>query len=107
MSDDADDRVDAVRRARKVHGFIVNIPYYVVIAVIVVAAGLVLIDRWRRGTFVFGSAMLLGAVIRALLPGSRVGLLQVRSKPFDIAAMTAMGAMMLWLSTSIDALGTA
>ncbi|ALG86660.1 DUF3017 domain-containing protein [Gordonia phthalatica] len=107
MSDDADDRVDAVRRARKAHGFIVNIPYYAVIAVIVVAAGLVLIDRWRRGTFVFGSAMLLGAAIRALLPANRVGLLQVRSKPFDIAAMASMGAMMLWLSTSIDALGTA
>ena len=107
MSDAAEDRVESVRRARRVHGFIINIPYYAVIGIIVVAAALVLIDRWRRGTFVFGSAMLFGAVLRAAIPAHSVGLLQVRSKPFDIAAMASMGAMMLWLSTSIDALGTA
>lgn len=106
MSDDVDDRVESVRRARKLHGFIINVPYYIVLAVIVFGAVLVIMDRWRRGTFVFGSAMLLGAVFRAFLPANRVGLLQVRSRPFDIAAMATMGGLMLWLSTSIYSLGT-
>lgn len=106
--DDPDaERVQAVRRARRLHDFVVNIPYYLVLSVIVVAAVLVLIDRWRRGAFVFGSAMILGALFRAFLPAHRVGLLQVRSRVFDIAAMTAMGGTILWLATSIDSLGTA
>ena len=103
----ADQRVDAIRRARRVHGIIANIPFYVVLAVVVAAAVLVLVDRWRRGAFVFGSAMLLGAAVRALLPTSRVGLLQVRGRAFDVAAMTALGVSILWFATSIDSLGTA
>ncbi|AUH69581.1 MULTISPECIES: DUF3017 domain-containing protein [Gordonia] len=101
------ERVESMRRARKLHGFIANVPYYTVLAVIAVAALLVLIDRWRRGAFVFGSAMLLGAVFRAFLPANRVGLLQVRSRVFDICAMAALGGTVLWLATSIDSLGTA
>ncbi|EGD56537.1 DUF3017 domain-containing protein [Gordonia neofelifaecis] len=101
------DRVESIRRARKVYGFIVDLPYYIVLAVIAVAALLVLIDRWRRGAFVFGAAMLLGAVFRAFLPANRTGLLQVRSRAFDISAMAVLGGSVLWLATSIDSLGTA
>ncbi|WP_026919441.1 DUF3017 domain-containing protein [Gordonia shandongensis] len=99
--------VESVRRARRLHRFIVGIPYYIVLSVILVGVVLVVIDRWRRGTFVCGSALILGAVFRAFLPSGRVGLLQVRSRVFDVVAMGAMGAAVLWLSTSIDSLGTA
>ncbi|MGB3695860.1 MAG: DUF3017 domain-containing protein [Gordonia sp. (in: high G+C Gram-positive bacteria)] len=103
----APERIESIRRARKLHGFIINIPYYTVLVVIAIAALLVLIDRWRRGAFVFGAAMLLGAVFRAFLPAQRVGLLQIRSRAFDIGAMAALGGTVLWLATSIDSLGTA
>ncbi|GEE01960.1 hypothetical protein nbrc107696_24060 [Gordonia spumicola] len=102
-----EERVDAIRRARRIHTVIANIPFYVVLAIVVVAAVLVLVDRWRRGAFVFGSAMLVGATFRAILPAIRVGLLQVRSRPFDVAVMTAVGVAVLWLATSISSLGTA
>ncbi|GAA4674290.1 DUF3017 domain-containing protein [Gordonia humi] len=102
-----DERVDELRRARRIHGWIVNIPFYVVLALVAVAAVLVLVDRWRRGAFVFGAALVVAATIRALLPTSRVGLLQIRSRPFDVVTMAALGAAVLWLATSIDALGTA
>ncbi|MCF8603826.1 DUF3017 domain-containing protein [Gordonia sp. HY442] len=101
-----DDRVDELRRARRIHGYIVNIPFYVVLALVAVAAVLVLLDRWRRGAFVFGSALLVAGTIRAFLPTPRVGLLQIRSRPFDVATMVVLGASVLWLATSIDSLGS-
>ncbi|MGW0038915.1 DUF3017 domain-containing protein [Gordonia sp. NPDC003376] len=85
---------------------LVQIPYLLVMLCVVVAAALVLFDRWRRGAFVFGSAMLLGAALRGVLPPSQVGLLQVRGRLFDVATMASVGALMLWLATSIDPLGT-
>lgn len=101
------ERVESLRRARRRRQLLIQIPFYLVMALIAVAAVLVLLDRWRRGAFVFGSAMLVGAVLRAVLPTSRVGLLQVRSRGFDIGAMASMGVLVLWLATSIDSLGTA
>ena len=102
-----EDRVESIRKARQLYGVFVNIPYYLVLLVIAAAAVLILIDRWRRGAFVLGSAMLLGAAFRAFLPAHRIGLLQIRSRAFDISAMLALGAVVLWLATSIDSLGTA
>ena len=93
----------AARRARLIR----QIPFFAVLAVVVAAALLVLVDRWRRGAFVFGSAMLLGAVLRAVLPTDRAGLLQVRGRAFDIGAMVSLGVLVIWLATSIDSLGTA
>ncbi|NDK91971.1 DUF3017 domain-containing protein [Gordonia desulfuricans] len=85
---------------------LVQIPYLLVLLCVAVAAALVLFDRWRRGAFVFGSAMLLGAVLRGVLPPNQVGLLQVRGRLFDVATMASVGALVLWLATSIDPLGT-
>lgn len=92
--------------AQRVRRYVVQIPYFVVLLGLLVAAVLVLFDRWRRGAFVFGSVLLLGAVLRAFIPTSRVGLLQVRSKFFDVAVMASVGSLILWLATSIDPLGT-
>ncbi|AOW92147.1 hypothetical protein BFN03_03980 [Rhodococcus sp. WMMA185] len=83
-----------------------NLPMLAVLAVIVVAVVFVLADRWRRGAFVFGAATLLAAVFRLMMPSERVGLLAVRSKPFDVGALTAVGGAIVWLAVSIDPLGT-
>ncbi|WP_072687276.1 DUF3017 domain-containing protein [Rhodococcus marinonascens] len=83
-----------------------NLPMLVVLVVIAVAVVFVLADRWRRGAFVFGTATLLAAVFRLLMPSERVGLLAVRSKPFDVSALVAVGGAIVWLAVSIDPLGT-
>ncbi|MFT4042743.1 MAG: DUF3017 domain-containing protein [Gordonia sp. (in: high G+C Gram-positive bacteria)] len=106
MTDDTGARVAQLRRARRMRGYLIQIPYIMVMLGVVAAAALVLFDRWRRGAFVFGCALLLGALLRALLPTSRVGLLQVRGRVFDVVSLAAVGAVMLWLATSIDPLGT-
>lgn len=77
-----------------------------VLLVVAAAFVLVLADRWRRGALVLGGAMLLAAVLRAVVSPDRVGLLAVRGKGFDVAAMTVVGATIIALAASIDPLGT-
>ncbi|WP_373284110.1 DUF3017 domain-containing protein [Gordonia jinhuaensis] len=85
---------------------LVQIPFLIVMCLIAVAAVYLLVDRWRRGALVFGSAALVAAVMRAVLPTSRVGLLQVRGRVADVVSLAVCGALVLWLATSIDSLGT-
>lgn len=79
-----------------------------VLVVLVVAGAFVLVlaDRWRRGALVLGGAMLLAALLRAVVSPDRVGLLAVRGRGFDVAAMTVVGVAIIALATSIDPLGT-
>lgn len=83
-----------------------NLPMLAVLAVIAVAGLLVLADRWRRGSLVLGLAVIIGAVARWCVPENRVGLLAVRGKKFDTAAMGVMGALIVSLALTIDPLGT-
>jgi len=99
------DEAEEVRRARRSR-ILRQIPFFAVMLVVLLAAILVLFDRWRRGSVVFGGALLLGAVLRAVIPTDKIGLLQVRSRAFDIGAMTSLGLLVIWLATSIDSLGT-
>ncbi len=95
-----------LRRARQRRAILVQIPFAVVLVVVAAAVLFLLVDRWRRGAFVFGAGTVLAALLRATLPTSRVGLLQVRGRVFDVATLAAAGAAILWLATSIDPLGT-
>lgn len=83
-----------------------NWPLLVVVLVVAAAFVLVLADRWRRGALVLGGAMVLAALLRAALSPDRVGLLAVRGKGFDVAAMAVVGATIIALAASIDPLGT-
>ncbi|WP_460700194.1 DUF3017 domain-containing protein [Nocardia thraciensis] len=76
-----------------------------VAAVLLVAVLFVAQDRWRRGAFVIGGATLLAAALRLTLPTVRVGLLAVRSKPFDVGAYTVLGAAIITLAATINTLG--
>jgi hypothetical protein len=83
-----------------------HVPMVAVSAVIVVAVVLVAASRWRRGALVLGFAVLLAAGFRLLLPEARVGLLAVRGRVFDVAALLATGAAIVSLAYTIDPLGT-
>ncbi|MCA1006339.1 DUF3017 domain-containing protein [Rhodococcus hoagii] len=83
-----------------------NWPLLAVLLVVAAAFVLVLADRWRRGALVLGGAMVLAALLRAALSSDRVGLLAVRGKGFDVAAMALVGATIIALAASIDPLGT-
>ena len=73
----------------------------------VVASGVMsLMEHWRRATFLLGAAMIWLAVVRRTCDSDRVGVFAVRSRRFDMAFSTALGAALVWLSASVDALGS-
>jgi hypothetical protein len=58
-------------------------------------------QAWRLGGLIIGTALLIGAVIRGALPGRDAGLLQVRSRPFDITVLTLGGIAIIALSIAV------
>ncbi|RDI51648.1 DUF3017 family protein [Nocardia mexicana] len=85
--------------------FRTHLPMLLVVAVLLVAVVFMAQDRWRRGAFVIGGATLLAAALRLSLPTVRVGLLAVRSKPFDVGAYAVLGAAIIALAATINTLG--
>ncbi|WP_244467463.1 DUF3017 domain-containing protein [Nocardia vulneris] len=82
-----------------------HLPLVLVTLVILVAIVFVAQDRWRRGALFFGGATLLAAAFRLCLPTARVGLLAVRSKPFDVGALTLLGSSIVFIAATINTLG--
>ena len=72
------------------------------IIVVGVAAGLVVSllgeATWRLGGYLIGASLLVGALERILLPDRQAGLLEVRSKPFDVMVLALTGVAILVLS---------
>lgn len=63
-------------------------------------------EHWRRATFTLGASMLWLAVVRFTCDSRVIGLVAVRSRRFDVLFTTALGAAMMWLAYSVDALGS-
>ena len=63
-------------------------------------------EHWRRATFTLGAAMLWLTVMRLTCDSRVIGLVAVRSRRFDALFTTVLGAAMMWLSWSVDALGS-
>jgi Protein of unknown function (DUF3017) len=74
-----------------------------------VIAGLVIAivgsDTWRFGCLVIGASLGIGAVERMVLPRSEAGLLEVRSKPFDVAALGICAAAIIALAIVVPSGG--
>ncbi|GAA3606199.1 hypothetical protein GCM10022236_05040 [Microlunatus ginsengisoli] len=60
-------------------------------------------DSWRIGCLIVGSSLAVGAVERLALPAGEAGLLQVRSKVFDIAFLTLAGGAVIALAILVPA----
>ncbi|MGH3871673.1 MAG: DUF3017 domain-containing protein [Pseudonocardiaceae bacterium] len=57
--------------------------------------------HWREGTVIIGAALLLAAVLRAVLPPERTGLLGVRRRVWDVLAYGGFGLFMLFVALTI------
>ena len=64
------------------------------------------LERWRRATFMLGVTMMYLGVIRQYLPDSLLGIFSVRSKKFDLWFCLLVGGAMVFLASSVDALGS-
>ncbi|MHA2788156.1 DUF3017 domain-containing protein [Corynebacterium sp. S7] len=63
-------------------------------------------EHWRRATFGLGICMIWVALLRVFCDSHVIALIAVRSKRFDVIYSAALGLAMVWLSISIDALGS-
>lgn len=75
------------------------------IVVIGVLAGLVVSflgeSTWRLGCLLIGASLGVGAVERIALPSRDVGLLQVRTKAFDVTVLAVTGAAIIVLAIAV------
>jgi hypothetical protein len=77
----------------------------VCLGVLLGLAVIVFLDRFRRGALVISASAILGAWMRALLPNSKVGLLRVRGRPFDVATLAVFGISLAVVALSVPAPG--
>ena len=77
-------------------------PWPLLVVVAGVALGLVVgmlgESTWRLGSLLIGVSLLAGAVERLVLPDRAAGLLQVRTKAFDVAVLALAGAAVVALA---------
>lgn len=73
-------------------------PLLVVLACMGVAFGIAATGHWRKGAFALGCAVLLGGLLRAVLPAKTVGLLAVRARWLDTLLLLVCGGAMLALT---------
>lgn len=74
-------------------------PWALLLVLCFFVAGVILVAtrHWRRGSVMMGGAMVLGGLLRLLLPEKLAGLLVVRSKLFDVALMLGVGSAVMVL----------
>ncbi len=77
------------------------------VVVLGVLAGLVVVmvgeSTWRPGSLLIGASLVVGALERLLLPSRGAGLLEVRSKPFDVGVLALAGIAVLVLAVAVPA----
>ncbi|WP_372672387.1 DUF3017 domain-containing protein [Amycolatopsis kentuckyensis] len=96
MTEDRRDTSDRRRQAR-----FTQLPFAVVLLVVAVAALRIFQYHWREGAALIGAALLLAAVLRAVLPTARAGLLAIRGKVVDIVTYTGLAAAVLYVALTI------
>lgn len=72
----------------------------------VVSGAFSITEHWRRATFSLGATLVWLSVLRLTCDSQVLGVLAVRSRKFDAVFTALGGAAMLFLSASVDALGS-
>lgn len=78
----------------RAHRVVTALPVAAVLVVLAAGLALALADHWRRGSAALAVAAGLAALLRLLLPTRLVGALAVRSRPFDVAFLLAVTALL-------------
>jgi hypothetical protein len=77
-------------------------PFALVFAAALAAVVLVTLGALKHGLSVLAAALLLGSVLRFVLPPARAGLLAVRRRGADVVTMALLGIALLLLALVID-----
>jgi Protein of unknown function (DUF3017) len=89
------------QRPAEAAGAIREWPFGAVLAVVVVGLVIVASGHFRGGCVVVGAGASLAAVLRAMLPERRAGLLVVRHRFLDVVLMTALGVGIVVLAVVV------
>jgi hypothetical protein len=76
-------------------------PMIAVLAVAAIGLLRVATANWREGSVLLGGALLLAALLRAVLPPERAGLLAIRSRVLDVLAYSGLGLAVVLLAVTI------
>jgi hypothetical protein len=79
-----------------------NLPLLLVLAVLTVGLIRIVMYHWREGTVLVGMALLLAALLRALLPSERVGLVAVRGRGADVLLYAGLAVAIMFVSLTIQ-----
>lgn len=75
--------------------------YLGVIAIGTLGLTLVAVGAWRAGVALLGFGLLVAAVARGVLGDFESGMLRVRSRLFDVLALSVIGLLLLFLALNI------
>lgn len=73
-------------------------PLLAVLAAFVIGVLLIILQYWRRGSFLLGAACVLAALFRLILPTNVAGLLVVRTRTFDVLVSGILGVALMALA---------
>ena len=76
--------------------------WWVIAAGVVVGMGFLLTDHVLRATVACGGTLLLAAVLRVTLPGSRAGGVAVRGPLVDVVTLVVLAVAILVVGFSLD-----
>ncbi|TDQ45020.1 DUF3017 family protein [Actinorugispora endophytica] len=84
--------------ADEVPGWLNQVPYFLVLAMM--SAGIVVVAAayFKRGPAIIAGALLLGAILRLSLPPERVGMLAVRRRWVDAVTLTTLAVLLIVLA---------
>jgi len=89
------------RERRRIPSTFGGLIYLVVVATTVVGLGLVAFGPWRRGIALVGVALLFASGMRLVINEGESGMLRVRGRIFDVAALAGIGTALIVLAGNI------
>ena len=74
-----------------------ELPFVVVVLTVVVATVYLYLapGHWRKATLLISAALLVAGILRTALPTSRVGMLAIRARWWDVVCYYALGGLIL------------
>ncbi len=101
LSDPADGVDTSADEPRRYPSTLGGAFYLLVLATSAVALGIVVWGQWRTGIRVAGTALVLAALVRLIMPSKDAGMLAVRSKVLDAVMLGGVGAAFFFLTATI------
>ena len=85
------------RYARAIRAARGDVPFLLVLAVLIVGFGVVRMspEHWLRGVLIIGGDLIGAGVLRLVLSSRRAGILRVRSRLFDVLCYVGLGVLVI------------